>query len=38
MNSQELPSVVCGNKYDINCNTHKLSQLDKMRLKESIFS
>jgi len=32
MNEQRLPSVVCGNKSD--CNTHKLSQLDKRRLKE----
>ena len=34
MNEQELPSVVCGNKYDIHCNTHKLSQSDKTSIKE----
>lgn len=34
MNKQELPSVACGNKNDIDSNQHKLSQLDKMKLKE----
>ena len=34
MNEQELPSVVCGNKFDIHCNTHKLLQSDKTSLKE----
>ena len=32
MNEKELPSVVCGNKTD--CNSHKLSQSDKIKLQK----
>lgn len=34
MNSLELPSVVCGNKYDIHYSRHKVSELKKISLAE----
>jgi GTP-binding nuclear protein Ran len=34
MNKQELPSVACGNKNDIDSKQHKLSKLFKMKLKQ----
>jgi len=34
LKQQGLPIVVCGNKYDIDRDRHKLTQLDKLGLKE----
>ena len=34
MNSQKVPSVSCGNKFDINQNTHRISETDKKSLEE----
>lgn len=32
INSLDLPSVVCGNKYDIHSSRHKVSEVDKMNM------
>lgn len=32
INSLDLPSVVCGNKYDIHSSRHKISEVDKMNM------
>ena len=32
INNTDIPSVACGNKYDIHCSRHKVSEEDKMTM------